>query len=176
MEHIHSGHPHVMALRSADASKLPESIDWRKHGAVSPVPNQGRCGSCWAYAAIGVVEGAYAIKSDKKAVSLSVQQMLDCVHWTSKTHWLNMYWSQGCRGGFAHEGLKWLKDTGSYINEETKYPYRHRRKQCRQYGKMLEPFEEKKRFMMKKFDKLMRRDQGSKRLSHFINVKRWMRI
>ena len=54
------------------------SINWATEGMMSDVKNQGNCGSCWAFSAIGVIEAAFKIKSNV-TVDLSEQQMVDCV-------------------------------------------------------------------------------------------------
>merc|ERR1712156_831925 len=55
--------PGVLPKADAKASKksLPTSMDWREHGVVSAVKNQGQCGSCWAFATTEMVESYAAI-------------------------------------------------------------------------------------------------------------------
>lgn len=91
---------------------IPDSIDWRTKGAVTEVKDQGDCGSCWAFSAIGAIESHYFIKTGK-LVSLSEQNIVDCTldHGNS-----------GCSGGFMENTFEYVKDNGG-IDGEKEYPY-----------------------------------------------------
>ncbi|SPT18090.1 unnamed protein product [Triticum aestivum] len=58
---------------------LPTEFDWREHGAVGPVKDQGSCGSCWSFSTSGALEGANYLATGKLEV-LSEQQLVDCDH------------------------------------------------------------------------------------------------
>ena len=63
------------AVDSADA--LPTSFDWRDHGGVTPIRNQNSCGSCWAFATVGAMESAIAIRTGQY-IDLSEQFLVSC--------------------------------------------------------------------------------------------------
>lgn len=104
-----------------DIPAINADIDWVAKGKVSPIKDQGNCGSCWAFSATGVLESWSLIKGT--SVSLSEQQLVDCSR---------KYGNQGCNGGFNYQGLAYVKDHG--ITYTSKYPYVAHNQGCKMDG------------------------------------------
>jgi len=62
---------------ATDDVSVPANVDWRKEGKVSPVKDQGQCGSCWAFSTTGSLEAVGAIQGSGLE-SFSEQQLVDC--------------------------------------------------------------------------------------------------
>jgi C1A family cysteine protease len=99
-------------------SEIANDVDWSTDkSVVNPVKDQGQCGSCWAFSAVGTVESAYAVAAGKLG-SYAEQQLVDC-----DTR------SDGCSGGYNQYGISYIGNTG--IASESGYPYTATDGSCR---------------------------------------------
>ncbi|KAJ1703377.1 hypothetical protein LUZ63_003156 [Rhynchospora breviuscula] len=97
-------------FKYANLTTAPTCVDWRSSGAVTPVKNQGNCGSCWSFSATGAMEGINKIKTGT-LLSLSEQELVDCDTSCS-----------GCNGGYMDYAFQWVILNGG-ITTESDYPY-----------------------------------------------------
>jgi len=94
---------------------LPKRVDWRESGIVTPVKDQGRCGSCWSFAASEAIESLFA-GATGQLVELSEQNILDCT--PNPQHCGG---TGGCSGATAELAFEQIMKTG--IASEWVYPY-----------------------------------------------------
>jgi len=94
------------------------SADWTSK--CTPVKNQGRCGSCWAFSTVGALESNYNIQKGQLN-DLSEQQLVDCA---------GSYGNKGCSGGLMDNAFKYVKSAGGLCGEKA-YPYTAKNGSCR---------------------------------------------
>lgn len=108
----------VVISASIALAELPDYFDWRDvNGAnyMTPVRNQGACGSCWAYSAVGAIEGQYNIYLDwpEYDIDLSEEYLVsDC---------FEAWGSSDCYGGQNYQALDFIDSNG--ITDEACFPY-----------------------------------------------------
>jgi len=99
----------------ASVTDVPDSVDWRTKGAVTPIKNQEQCGSCWAFSAIGAIEGAVALKTGKTwpagtgVEGYSEQQLVACAGDEG---------CMGCNGGLMDLAFKHVIAKGGVDSEK----------------------------------------------------------
>lgn len=123
-------HKYALGWIKEDLEQLPKSAvlqgsaplswDWRNvNGSnwMTPVRNQGHCGSCWAFGAIAAMEAIYNIKNDDPDIDidLSEQYLVSC---GMKYCPIGLY---GCCGGTIYHTLSFLDNYGTV--EESSFVY-----------------------------------------------------
>lgn len=101
---------HEIAFEKIDANA--SFVDLRNYGCISPIKQQGECGSCWVFGTLAAYESSYALRNNKTIVNLSVQNALNC----SK--------AGNCgEGGDAGSLLKWWTEDRNAVESEAQEPY-----------------------------------------------------
>ncbi|XP_076610427.1 cathepsin S-like isoform X2 [Chaetodon auriga] len=88
--------------------------------AMNHLGDLGSCGSCWAFSAVGALEGQLK-KSTGALISLSPQNLVDCSQ---------KYGNHGCNGGFMTNAFQYIIQNQG-IDSDAAYPYIARRGQCK---------------------------------------------
>ena len=95
--------------------ELADSVNWVESGAVTPVKDQGQCGSCWSFSTTGSLEGAYYIKYGN-LLSFSEQQLVSCDNFKHGGH------DMGCNGGLMDSAFQWIEQNNG-LCLESDYSY-----------------------------------------------------
>lgn len=101
----------VNSFKYQGSNSIPESIDWVKKGAVNPIKDQRRCGSCWSFSVVAAVEAITQITTGVLP-NLSEQQLIDCA----------TDGNQGCEGGWMDNGFEYIINNNG-ISSQANYPY-----------------------------------------------------
>jgi len=111
----------VMGVHVNNGEAVADRLDWTEQGVVTPVKDQGQCGSCWAFSTTGALESGLKLHRGD-LVELSEQQLVDCAGFPN----------MGCNGGNMNFGLRFAKDHD--FCSEASYPYEAKGGKCRSSG------------------------------------------
>jgi len=117
-----TGNEMFLANKSDKVMVLPPSFDWRNNNGenfVTPVRNQGGCGSCWAFAATAALESVTLIAQRTPGIDLNLSEQILVSTCSS---------AGDCGGGYPSGAASFIKDTGLPL--ENFYPYRAANSQC----------------------------------------------
>jgi cathepsin H len=104
---------------------IPKHVDWRTQGIVTPIKNQGHCGSCWTFSTTGCLEAHYCLGAKKRKEALG--ERFDCTQWTGLAEQqlldcAHAYNNNGCNGGLPSQAFEYIHYAGG-LELETAYAY-----------------------------------------------------
>ena len=114
-KHVRSAALHAPAMKRME--DLPTELDWRTKGVVTPVKDQGHCGSCWAFSTTETLESHVAI-STGLLFSLSPQQIASCTDNVNECGGVG-----GCMGGMPQVAFDSIANSQGGISQEFSYAY-----------------------------------------------------
>ncbi|KAF6209693.1 hypothetical protein GE061_015442 [Apolygus lucorum] len=103
----------------ATGVKLPNHVDWRDKGVVTPVKNQHNCLACYSFVAVDAIEIQYFMKTGKQ-IPLSQQQIIDCSRPEGNL---------GCKGGMVDWAYKYILKAGG-VEKHEDYPFVLKKQEC----------------------------------------------
>ena len=102
-------------------SPTARAFNWRDAGKMTPMKNQSTCGSCWAFAAVGVFESVWLIRNGESVI-LSDQHVLDCATENNRE-------VGNCNGGWYSGVFNYYKTRSFQLAKD--FPYKNKKEMCR---------------------------------------------
>jgi cathepsin L len=100
--------PEIQLINNRGCFASAKSFDWRNLNKVTPVRNQGGCGSCWAFATLGAYEGNNLIRNNTQADA-------------SEQHIINWGGAGSCGGGWWSNAFNFLINNGTATENTVPY-------------------------------------------------------
>jgi C1A family cysteine protease len=114
--------PEDRVVLDLPGNAVPDTFDWKSLNKITPVKDQGQCGSCWAFSATENIESVWMIAKSISASQiepLAPQQIVDCDNSDS-----------GCNGGDTPTAYEYVISAGGQEPEKD-YPYKAQDETCR---------------------------------------------
>ena len=105
---------------SVKSLEAPDAYEWNNFNMVTPVKNQGACGSCWTFSTVGSMESHWNILGKGRNITFAEQQLVDCA---------GDFDNHGCQGGLPSHAFEYIKHAGGLESDVT-YPYTAKNGQC----------------------------------------------